>query len=554
MAELVAPQNVAHPEQDPRWSTLTQYATGLAPGYGWGSRPFVQSSDIQVYRNKDNYLADARDAARSNPYGKSALRVTADAIIGKELTLYLEPIASELGVSEDEAQAWASMVENKWNAAASSPACHMDAQRKQSFTGLMRTAYQEFYSGGECLAVSKWKPSTNGQRTCLLLVASERLSDPRGMMDYTGRRRMGVERDEDGAPTAYHIRDKHPTDSMLFGPPDPLTWKRIPRRNAWGRWNVLHYFEQDRCDMTRGISSFTTALLPMRLLQDYLTNELESAAIRATYAAVIESKLDYEEAMKVIGDEYANTLQKNPTLDFTMRMMADKAAFYRGQEFRFGKSKVAHLLPDEQLKMVQGNNHTSGLRDFADVNTYLLSSALGVARESLTKDYTQTNYSGARAALYDVWRSYEVQRERFIDSVAWPFFVNWLEEMVALRGEIPMLGKKNFYEVIDALSYGTFETWAKPRLDPVKETQADMLLYKAGAMSLRDLARNDGQSDWRRTLRYRAQEKAEMDALGLEPSDIDWDLIGDALRAGDEGPNGGQSSSAKSSSSKSKKK
>jgi lambda family phage portal protein len=407
---------------------------------------------------------------------------------------------------------------------------------------LMRSAYDSFFTSGECLGASVWKESTNGQRTCMYLMDPERLSDPRGQQDYMHGRRMGVERDQHGAPIGYHIRSRHPNDNAYWGPPDQLKWKYYKRRTGWGRWNIFHYFEQDRPDMTRGISSYTTAALPMRMLQDYMMTELESAAVRATYAAVIQSKLNYEDAMRVIGPEYANAVGGNPILDFTLRLMTDRAQFYNGQDLRFGKAKVSHLLPDEELKMIQGAQHANGLSEYAAQNLYLIASGLGVDYASLTKDYSSTNYSGARAALYDVWRSYEVRRDGFMDSFAWPFFTNWLEEMVALRGEIPMLGSQSFYDVKDALAYGTFETWAKPRLDPLKETQADILLYKTGALSLRDLAKTEGRN-WQQVLKYRAQEKAEMDKLGLKPEDIDPELLMNAGADNQEGS--GSSSSSK---------
>lgn len=524
MAEIVVPQDVNNPAQDPRWLNTVGGANSLAPGHGWGVSPALTSSDILVSRTKDGFSADARDASRATPYGKSAMRTVVDSVIGAKFTLNLDPQASELGVSDEEAADWAEMVETKWEIAASSIGFHMDAQRKQTFTGLMRTAYGCFYVSGEAAATIEWKQSMNGQRTCLNLIDAERICDPRGQRDMQHGRRMGVERDKHGAPLGYHIRERHTSDAMMWGPPDHYTWKYVPRFTPWGRQQFIHFFEQDRPDMTRGMSSFTTALLPMRLLNDYMTTELESAAIRATYAAVIQSKLNYEEAMKVIGDEFASTLNKNPILDFTMRQMAERATFYRGQDFRFGKSKVAHLLPDEELKMVQGNTHVSSIKDFTQTNLYTLASALGVDYASLTKDYSSTNYSGARAALYDVWRSFEVRRASFIEAVAWPFFCAWLEEQVALRGTIPMLGKKSFYEVRDALCFGTFETWAKPRLDPLKENQADLVMYKIGGMSLRDICKLDGR-DWRKVMKDRARQKAEMERLGLEPQDIDWDIL-----------------------------
>ena len=510
---------------------LAGYGEQIGPNRRFGYTPSLSSSDVLAWRNKDRFMADARDASRSNPYGRSATRSTVDAIVGLNFKLNYMPNAAVLGVTPEAALEYAQMVENLWEVASTSPWFPLDAQRKQTFTGLMRTAYSSVFTNGETLATIEWKKAANGDKTCLHLIAPERLSDPREIMDHTGKRRMGVERDKHGAPIAYHIREAVPSDAWIWGPPaSQYLWVRVQRYTSWGRQNVVHFFEQDQPDMTRGITSFTTALLPMRLLQDYNVTELESAAIRATYAAVIQSELDYENAMKVIGADHAKTIEQNPVLDFTLRMMADSATYYKGQDFKFGNSKVAHLLPNEKLTMVQGTQSASALKDFNSVNLYTLASALGVDYATLTKDFSSTNYSGARAALFDVWRSYEVRRSSFIDSVPVPFFASWLEEQIALKKSIPMLGSKSFYEVREAICRCTFETWSKPRLDPLKENQADQVLYDMGAMSLQDLCSQDGR-DWRKVLQQRAEEKAEMDRLGLKPEDINPALVAPKMQA-----------------------
>lgn len=520
---------------------LAGYGDAIGPGRRqFGYTPTLSSSDVTAWRNKDRFMADARDASRSDPYGRSATRSTVDAVIGLHFKLQYMPNPEVLGVTPEEALTYAQMVENLWEVAAKSPWFPLDAQRKQSFTGLMRTAYNSAYTNGEALATIEWKKAPNGDKTCLHLITPERLCDPRELQDHTGKRRMGVERDRHGAPLAYHIREAVPSDAWIWGPPaSQYTWKRVPRYTPWGRPNVLHFFEQDQPDMTRGLTSFTTALLPMRLLRDFNLTELESAALRATYAAVIQSDLDYEKAMKVIGAEHAKVIGDNPMLDFTLRMMADSATYYKGQDFKFGNSKVAHLLPNEKLTMVQGTQSASALKDFNSVNLYTLASALGVDYATLTKDFSSTNYSGARAALFDVWRSYEVRRSSFIDAIPVPFFAAWLEEQIALKKTIPMLGSKSFYEVRDAICRCTFDTWSKPRLDPLKENQADQVLYDMGVMSLQDMCSQDGR-DWRKVLQQRAEEKAEMARLGLKPEDINPDLMASKMKSSAKGENAGQ--------------
>ncbi len=525
---------------------LESFGATMGPGRNFASHPSLSSSDAVAWRNKDGFMADARDASRTNPYGRSATRSTVDSVIGLDFKLQYSPNATILGVTPEAAFEFAQMVENMWETAAKSPFYHLDAQRKQTFSGLMRTAYSSLFTNGEVLATVEWKKAINGDRTCLHLINPERLSDPRGIQDRTGKRRMGVDRDDQGAPIAYHIRESTPSDLMIWGPPGAqFAWRRVARYTGWGRQKVIHFYEHDQPDMTRGMTSFTTALLPMRLLQDYNTTELESAAIRATYAAVIESELDYDNAMTVIGADNAKAIQENTVLDFTLRMMADRAQYYKGQDFKFGKSKVAHLMPNEKLSMVQGTQSASALKDFNSVNLYTLASALGVDYATLTKDFSSTNYSGARAALFDVWRSYEVRRSSFIDTVPVPFFACWLEEQIALRKTIPMLGEKSFYEVRDAITRCTFDTWSKPRLDPLKENQADKVLYEMGALTLHQICAQDGK-DWRVVLQQRKAEKEEMLKLGLKPEDINPELMAAKMKqkatedAGQEGGGTGE--------------
>lgn len=498
----------------------------LTPG-SYGSRvrgsihtPHLRSSDLEARLAKDGVIREAREQSRLNPYGKSALRSTVDSIIGINFKLQLDPLADALGVSEDEAAEWSEIAEAEWNRHAENIDCTIDAQRKQGFTDLMRTAYASFYVGGESLGSVEWKPSRSGYATCLYLIDPERLSEPNMSEGWTQGRRMGVERDLHGAPIAYHIRETHPSDDLVWGR-HTSRWRRHLRETSWGRPRILHFFDHDRPDMTRGFSAFLNALKTMHSHNDYVLTELESAALRATYAAVIESEMDYEEAMRVIGPDMRSVLEAgNPAVALAMGYMAEAAQYYRGHDIKFGRSKIAHLLPNESLKMVQGTQSASALKDFNQVSLYAMASGLGVDYATLTKNYSETNYSGARAALFDVWRSYEVRREAFIRGFAMPFVGAWLEEAIVVRQTVPMLGKQDFYTARPALLQGTFETWSKPRLDPQKEAQADKQEYALGVRTLRDLCAAQGL-DYRKVLQQRAREKNLMADLGLKPEDID---------------------------------
>ncbi|WP_199827573.1 hypothetical protein, partial [Streptomyces xylophagus] len=86
----------------------------------------------------------------------------------------------------------------------------------------------------------------------------------------------------------------------------------------------------------------------------------------------------------------------------------------------------------------------------------------------------------------------------------------------------------------------TFETWSKPRLDPLKENQADQVLYDMGALDLKSICAADGR-DYRKVLVQRAAEKALLNKLGLKPEDINPELNANKIKANAaKGENAGQ--------------
>ena len=490
---------------------------------GWVEEKRLRSSDVEAWRTKDHLLTNARDVSRTSPYGRSAVRTLVDNVVGEKFKLTVTANLRLLGVSSQEAEEWADQVEAEWEAYAESEAFTVDAQRRQTFSGCMRTAFSSYFVGGESLATVEWKASHNSvYKTCLNLIDPERLSDPYGVVDWKMRRRMGVERDQHGAPTAYHIREAHPSDVFFFGR-DFYKWKRVSRYSTWGRAKVLHAFEQDRPNMTRGLSQFTTAIDPIRSLDEYQATELEAAAVRATFAATIESELNYEQAIGLLGQDARMALQNNGPLDMALRMMVDRIGFYGAQDLKIGKTKVVHLLPNEKLDLKSGALLPGVLKEFDEVSLYKIASALGVDYASLTKNYSETNYSGARVALAEIARSYAVRRKDFVTQFAAPFALAWLEEAIVVRKTIPMIGKGDFYTNRSAISLD-LDTLGKPLIDPLKEVQAKQVLYQIGATSLRDICK-ELDLDYRQVLEQRAREKADMAALGLKPEDINPELL-----------------------------
>ncbi len=130
---------------------------------------------------------------------------------------------------------------------------YFDAASKLNFHSATRLQARTLSSAGELLALPLWLTDRGSRwNTSIQLVDPARLSNPRGMAD-TVTLRGGIEFDQYGAPVAYNIRKHHPGDVFgvggMFGTGQ---WERVPAWTPFGRSRVIHAFEPERINQSRG--------------------------------------------------------------------------------------------------------------------------------------------------------------------------------------------------------------------------------------------------------------------------------------------------------------
>jgi len=144
-----------------------------------------------------------------------------------------------------------------------------------------------------------------------------------------------------------------------------------------------------------------------------------------------------------------------------------------------------------------------------------LSTGLNIPYELLLKDFSQTNYSSARAALLEAWRYFLSCRQLFADQWLQPVYFAWLEEAVD-KGRIVA---PDLYLNPYAYSRAKWIFSGRGWVDPVKEISAAKTRMETGMSTLEDEAAEQGR-DWEETLEQRAiesQRKRELDQIyGLE--------------------------------------
>lgn len=477
-------------------------------------RPGLKSADAAVLRNGPMIRARARDLVRNDPYAKNAVRMNRDAVSGSGLKLALKIDWRTLGIKDIEAAAeWQDFVVRAWEAYAESIEFQADARRQSTFSQLFALADQTDFVDGESLAVIEMKPGVGIYQTCLNLIDVDRLSNPNGAPDQ-GNIRGGIERDRYGEPIAYYIREGHPADVGLNI--ESHTWQRVPRMLPWGRPVVLHTYDITRPEMTRGVSEFASAIVPMKQLRDYTDTELQTATVQAAYAAVIKTELDYSQAMSVLGAGMASNSGSSQQLwNMTMGYMANAADYAKQRELTFMGTKIPHLLPNESLELMRATHPNSNFADFEKAFVRQLAAGLGVEAHELAKNYTDVNYSAARAALLSVWRTYRARRNRNVSAFAMPFFGAWLEEAVEIGGVPLPPGVTDFLAARPYIVKGTFIAWGKPLIDPLKEREAQRLGMQMGVETMEEITAEEGQS-WRDNLDQLAYEKRYRENLGLQ--------------------------------------
>jgi len=173
---------------------------------------------------------------------------------------------------------------------------------------------------------------------------------------------------------------------------------------------------------------------------------------------------------------------------------------------------------------------------------------LGVSYEQLSRDYTKTNYSSARAAMLETWKFMQARKRAVADNLATHIYRLWLEEAIN-KGELESFTKEqaNMLYTDGALNLN-FEAltqcdWigaARGQIDELKETQAAVLRLKYNLTTYEDELARSGK-DWRQVMNQRERENKEMRDRGLVVEE-DTNMMNAASGAAREGEASGEPS------------
>jgi lambda family phage portal protein len=492
------------------YDAASRHSQEMADWWAW-----IRSPDSETTPYRDRMVARNRDVVRNDGWASGGVMRILDNTVGANLRLSAQPdyrylallggsaydvVWSEEFRSAAEAY-WRSYSENigRWN----DRACALTTGAQ------FRLAMRHKLVDGEALGVNFWLPDRVGPgaadfATTLELVDPDRLSNPNDMVD-TKYLRGGVEINDDGASIAHHIREAHQND--IYNAVESMRWERVVDRDDDGWIRVEHDFERDRVGQHRGIGVFTPVLARMKMLARYYGVELQAAVVQATLGLFVTTPFDKE----LLAD--AVTGGRSPMeryLGFRGMWRDENPAMFNGVV-------IPTLSPGETITPVQASHPHEAFEAFTHEMLRTIAAALGVSAEQITQDWSKTNYSSARAALLESWKTLVRRRAEFARGFATPFYAMWLWEAFDL-GLLPL--PRNVIPFRDAMTAYARCRWLGPGrgwIDPVKERQGSVLGMDACLSTMEDeLADNSGK-EVEEVLDQRAREMMMFKERGLTP-------------------------------------
>lgn len=476
--------------------------------------PSIRSPDSEINQFRDRMVARSRDLVRNDGWAAGGITRILDNTVGAAMRLSASPdyralaaMTGNKGFNAEWAEEFRRTAESLWRGFADDVGRYNDVARQLTVSQQMRLALRHKLVDGDSLMVAHWLPDRVGfgrarYSTSFLVVDPDRLSNPFQMMD-TKHMRNGVEIDDYGVPVAYHIRKAEQND--WYNAMEAMTWERVEREDQDGWLRVFHDFEHDRAGQNRGVGIFTPVLARFKMLARYYGIELQAAAVGAMFGTYVTSPYDPALVQDALdGDSELNNYQQ-----LRSDWSKDRPAMLDGV-------RVPTLAPGEAITSVGAEHPHSGFADFAHEMLRTFAACAGISAEQVTQDWSKTNYSSARAALLESWKTLTRRNTEFKIGTATPMYSSWLHEAMD-AGDLPLPpGAPEFVECRTAYSRCDWLGVARGWVDPVKEKQGAILGMDAGLSTLQRECAEQGL-DYEEIIEQRAREVELFKEKGLPP-------------------------------------
>ncbi len=404
-----------------------------------------------------------------------------------------------LGMSEEAVDEWERNTLREFKLWAENTMC--DAERQQNFYGLQWLAFLSMLVSGDVFALFGAKENKRTPYTTTLrLLEADRIATPESGGDSTvirtstGRIVDGVELDQDGAVVRYYIASRHP---LAESDDRELTYQAI---DAFGKDtgypNILHIMTHERPEQRRGVPFVAANIENLKQFDRYMTAELAAQVVSSMLTAFI------------INEEDGTSVGLEDAVDEDEKVTNDEL------HLELKPGAIYDLPPGKTVQSVNPLRQNTAFESFVSTLETVIGSSMDIPKEVLIKKY-DSNYTAARSALLDFWKTVKVYRARFNQTFNQPVYEQWLSEAVAL-GRIEAPGFFDDPAIRRAWCGCLWTGVTMGHVDPKKEMDAAAMRINNNLSTVEQEASEYNGGDWREIARQRKKEK---DALADENVD-----------------------------------
>lgn len=436
------------------------------------------SSDSELSTSLTNLRNRSRALCRDNPYAKRARSIIVNNVVGTGIGLQAQvrTTRGELNkrVNDGIEEAWLN-----WCRAAS---CHTGG--KLHFCDFERAIMAQVFETGEAFIRKHMRPFGDSTIPLALeLIEAERIADEWTHVNPPtsgGIARMGIEVDRYDRPLYYWIRERHPGELRSI-PGASQRLERVPADQ------IIHLHLCDRWPQSRGVPMLHAVIQRLRDIDGYSEAEIIAARAAACYMGFIKSP----EAP--LGDAIEGEQKQRD----------------------FAPGMIDELGPGEDFVSHTPNRPNAAMEAFLRALLREVASGLDISYESISRDYSQSNYSSSRLSLIDDRDAWRTLQGWFIRSFRMELHREWLMQAVLARA-ISAVTIDEYAADVDKFSRARFKARGWSWVDPTKEVSAYKEAVRCGFTSVTDVIAMTGNGhDIEDVLETRAQELALMESMGL---------------------------------------
>jgi lambda family phage portal protein len=451
----------------------------------------------------------ARHAERTSEHIRGGIDTKSDMVVGALLRVHAQPDWDALGI-EDWAtkKPFAKACQREFNNWANDTRLLQDAEGHYNFGGLMWMAFRNTVGpDAECAGIIHYDEERQARynatwATFVTILDPDRIQTP---PEETGNPNVfeGKLLDEHGRMTGFWVTKQHPSEGVSsLDDIDPIF---VPRETPWGRAVGFHWFIKTRGGQQRGVTNLVTVLRKTGMLDGFDDAYLGSAVVNQVLSNYIETMASPETVAEQLAP--AGKDGKSP---WDMKL-----DYYDRAKIRIGGVRIPTMPPGDKVMMTAVNRAIGDPSSFRNGFLREFASAIGVSFEQISKNFSEANYSSARAALLEVWRGVLTQRRLFTAHVASLIYAAVIEEAIYKgRIELPS-GAPPFQE--NRAAY-TACAWTGPGMgwiDPQKEATATQILLALKLKSRAEAKAEMDGGDYLETFDQCEQESIEADERNL---------------------------------------